>query len=1311
MKKQTSFVLIAILVLCMALTFVACDKTVTYTVEFDANGGTGTLDAVTVNEGEAVNLPTNTFVKQNCTFAGWATSADGEVVYADGATVSPTADLKLYAVWSQNQHTISFNANGGTGTLATVTVNEGAETNLPSNTFVNPNHTFAGWATSADGEVVYADGAAVTLSADLNLYAVWNRVQYTISFDANGGTGTMASMTVDAGSEVALTANAFANPTYTFAGWAKDDTNTVAYEDGQTVTASSNLTLKALWTKNPITADVTAAQKQDEQKVVVGWANPSETIVKIEITVKHGDDVVDQTTLDKAEDIANGNIEYDVFYGKWDVEVTICGAVEDCKATYNLTANVSADEYGIAFFNGTFPVSIFTLHMMDADNTAIASTLDTYIWLSRPNAYDWDNLPEHMHEMPVAKAGTLWNDAFAKVKAWVAELYEINNDSHFTIYCTDNYSRIAADFTIANGIPTDKWNAVMFADGTWTANELNNLFGNTNAQDTYNTMAAAWNQFVAGEIKMTELPRYSASLSKYIAIIANEMDNVKWYTGRLRVGENLTDNEFISNLLSGLKSDGKLKENYLNSLLAALTAEEKATFKSLYHIDENTFAEATDSNKKVMMILGTSWSGEGEDLEDYMRITMQTYGTDYVYYYKGHPGYPTSSYPVRQTIIDTLKGEGYELYELDNSVAAEFFLFFFEDIEMIGYSSTTFESATDANAAGAYNKTADSAYCEGLLETYISKVTDISAFNTKYANNGIALKEGGSYYLVEFTDEMATDKDIAIYDVATKTLTTYSLISVTATATQNEENEQIKVAWTDASETISKIELKAYHGNTLVESKTLTTAADIAAGNANLDVFWGAYSVNAVFYGASDNAIAEYNLTVGVSSDNYNIAFFNATFPVSIFTLHKMDLDSVALTSKTSADNTYVWLSRKGAYDWDNLPDNMSEIPVADHNVAWNAALANTKAWVAELYALNNDAHFNVYCTDNYSRIIVELLISNGIPSANWNAGMFTDGTWTANNINDLFGNENAQALYTEMSTAWNQFVAGEIGMTQLPYYRASLSVYAPIIAKEMNNVKWFTGRLRIGENLTDNTFITSFLSELKNNETIKENYLNSLLAALSEEEKATFKSLYHIDENTFAEATNSNKKVMMILGTSWSGEGEDLEDYMRITMQTYGTDYVYYYKGHPGYPTSSYPVRQTIIDTLKGEGYELYELDNSVAAEFFLFFFEDIEMIGYSSTTFESATDANAAGAYNKTADSAYCEGLLETYISKITDVSAFNSANTDKGLTLTEGGSYYLVEFKDEMATDKDIAIYDKATKTTKFYKLVDGTYSQVA
>ena len=158
---------------------------ITYTVSFNANGGTG--DAMATQNftyDAAQNLTANTYTRTGYTFAGWATTADGDVAYADGAEVSNLAmtqgaNVELYAKWTANTYYVHFNANDGTGTMDNEEFTYDAVAKaLTANTFTRTGYTFAGWATAADGAVAYVDQAEVSnLTATANgifdLYAKW----------------------------------------------------------------------------------------------------------------------------------------------------------------------------------------------------------------------------------------------------------------------------------------------------------------------------------------------------------------------------------------------------------------------------------------------------------------------------------------------------------------------------------------------------------------------------------------------------------------------------------------------------------------------------------------------------------------------------------------------------------------------------------------------------------------------------------------------------------------------------------------------------------------------------------------------------------------------------------------------------------------------------------------------------------------------------------------------------------------------------------------------------------------------------------
>jgi len=73
-----------------------------------------------------------------------------------------------------NTYEVSFDANGGTGTMAAQTFTEGVNQALTPNAFSRDGFTFTGWNTAADGSgTAYADGASITITAPITLYAQW----------------------------------------------------------------------------------------------------------------------------------------------------------------------------------------------------------------------------------------------------------------------------------------------------------------------------------------------------------------------------------------------------------------------------------------------------------------------------------------------------------------------------------------------------------------------------------------------------------------------------------------------------------------------------------------------------------------------------------------------------------------------------------------------------------------------------------------------------------------------------------------------------------------------------------------------------------------------------------------------------------------------------------------------------------------------------------------------------------------------------------------------------------------------------------
>ena len=255
-----------------------------YTVQFYKNDNniTGAMLDQYFTVGVTKPLSNNTF--DGKIFTGWATEANGNVVYANQESVTNLTGANttktLYAKWTDT-YTVIFNKNAedATGTMADQSLTYGENTQLTQltpNAFTRTGYTFAGWNTLAaptdeSPGTPYVDQQFVQNITDVNhgtitLYAQWTPHTYTVKFNANGGSGTMSDMSFTYGEAQNLTANAFTPPTgKIFVGWSKTQNGNVEYTDGQYVknltnTPGAEVTLYALW-KREITITAKDASK------------------------------------------------------------------------------------------------------------------------------------------------------------------------------------------------------------------------------------------------------------------------------------------------------------------------------------------------------------------------------------------------------------------------------------------------------------------------------------------------------------------------------------------------------------------------------------------------------------------------------------------------------------------------------------------------------------------------------------------------------------------------------------------------------------------------------------------------------------------------------------------------------------------------------------------------------------------------------------------------------------------------------------------------------------------------------------------
>ena len=155
----------------------------TYTIVFNANTGSGSMDGQSMTYDTAANLTANTFTKDKYTFKDWETSAGGSVEYADGQSVknltaADGATISLYAVWELNSYTVTFKVDGQT--TSTINVNIDASATLPEAPS-KEGYNFVGW--------FYEDGTQYTnqgITADTVLTAKFEIIKCTVTFIVDG---------------------------------------------------------------------------------------------------------------------------------------------------------------------------------------------------------------------------------------------------------------------------------------------------------------------------------------------------------------------------------------------------------------------------------------------------------------------------------------------------------------------------------------------------------------------------------------------------------------------------------------------------------------------------------------------------------------------------------------------------------------------------------------------------------------------------------------------------------------------------------------------------------------------------------------------------------------------------------------------------------------------------------------------------------------------------------------------------------------------------------------------------------------------
>lgn len=298
-----------------------------YTIAYNANGGTGTMTSHTGTYGVADKLKKNTFTRTGYTFKGWycyrhsdqkwycrsKTDSSQTAWYATGSipstyeqylwsdestsnkTTSTDGDtITMYAQWTENSITFKYYSNNASSTNFVNWTAKYASTSWPNNhynyTSGTYKQTYTGYTatgkygTTTTGGILVGEDESIasysamctkygvnlaTKSTTINIYCQWTPNTYTVSYNANGGSGTMSNSTATYNANFKTKQNAFTRTGYTFNGWneSADGTGVAwtlgsagVYESGKDWkwTYTKNITLYAQWTPNAYTVEYKA---------------------------------------------------------------------------------------------------------------------------------------------------------------------------------------------------------------------------------------------------------------------------------------------------------------------------------------------------------------------------------------------------------------------------------------------------------------------------------------------------------------------------------------------------------------------------------------------------------------------------------------------------------------------------------------------------------------------------------------------------------------------------------------------------------------------------------------------------------------------------------------------------------------------------------------------------------------------------------------------------------------------------------------------------------------------------------------------
>lgn len=367
------------------------------TGRFILTNGAGTNTATYMYKDYTTNYDTIPVTSAKLHNGSRYVGTDEEYTTTDDATAGSTyywdtSDSMWKLQGASETITITFDANGGEGTMDAQTTESGTDTVLTVNVFTHEGYTFSGWNTSADGTgTAYADGATVNLSESTTLYAQWtpNVASYTVTWVDEDGTVLETDENVAAGTMPEYngetpTKAGDAQYSYTFSGWTPE-----------VAAVTGDITYKAVYT-------------QTVNQYTVTWKNWDGTVLQSG-TVAYGETPVYTGEQPSRE----GDAEHTYTFAGWTPEIT----------------TVTGDaEYTATFTEG---VSTYTVIWQDWDGTE----------LERDENVAYGTTPEYNGETPSRTGDAQYSYTFT---GWTPAVDTVTGNITYTA----TFSQTVKQYTI-----------------------------------------------------------------------------------------------------------------------------------------------------------------------------------------------------------------------------------------------------------------------------------------------------------------------------------------------------------------------------------------------------------------------------------------------------------------------------------------------------------------------------------------------------------------------------------------------------------------------------------------------------------------------------------------------------------------------------------------------------------------------------------------------------------------------------------------------------------------------------------------------